>query len=180
MSILARCADVTFNVIFVFVVVFFVIRFLQRVIYSKVFPGRRKFLKELLWEDIISNILEIGETQKNLISQIGKMSPEEIECWYMVLANMYKIQKEIIFLIEKEGIFEHVGNKSKYYVRYLNDINFPLVYIIFKEEESLLRKVDDAIRNMPKSTIQKKLSDQSEKICDEFHLIINTLNTNIS
>ncbi len=181
-SIVVQCADVAFSVIIIFFFIDFTINRISNKIYSKVFKSRRKYLKELLWENIVPNILEISTKEKEFLKQINSFCTIDIEQLAIILSTISDIHLDLLTIIFREGVFEKVeGNQKlhKYYIKYMESIKFPLLYVIFKEEEKIIQQICTILENTArKNDFYEIIFKQYNVILKKYHSVVNLINEN--
>lgn len=177
-STFTRCVDVALNVIIIFFVIYAAINITQRKIYSKRFKKRRQFLKAILWETIIPNLLEVNKLEVEFVSNINGLENTKKSHWCMVLSTLLEMHREVLSMLEREGVFEFVSDGkrvTKTYTKYLNEINFPAVYILFVEEERTLSLVCEKIKN---EALYETVYNQYTLILKKHHDTIKRMKTN--
>ena len=183
--LIVRCADVMCSVIIIFFLVHFIISKITGLVYRKVSKKRKEYLRELLWENIIPNMLDIGESERAFINQINTCNEVDKKQWAISLATITNLYQELMNKIINEGVFETVeGNKNlnKHYKQYIESIKLPLVFVIFAEKEMLL---DEVCKELEKLSLldssYKIVNCEYKKIRKSFNnKIINTLKSNRS
>lgn len=182
--IFIRCVDVAFNVFVIFSVVDLFLGFVNKRIYSKVSKKRREYLKEVLWESIIPNIVEMSAKENDYLSKYENISERNKKQWCITLSALIEMHKELLKTIRQEGVFEQIGTTgcfNKHYKTYLNDINFSSVYVIFKEEEQILLNLCSVLeKQAPTDESYELLYKQFKDVCSGYYDLTKRLNTNKS
>lgn len=179
-SIFARSIDVALDVIVIFYVIYFIISFIQNRIYSKSSKKHRQYLKELLWNDIIPNILEINKIEVEFLSKKDSLTNFNISHWRMILLASLNSHKDIMYMIYSEGIFETISsnnNVSKHYIDYLKNINILLIRQIFNEQLNTLKYICNSVEN--DALYNDYLYDEYNKILKEYNDVVNMINANV-
>ena len=179
-SIFARSIDVALDVIVIFYVIYFIISFIQNRIYSKLSKIHRQYLKELLWNDIIPNILEINKIEVEFLSKKDSLTNFNISHWRMILLASLNSHKDIMYMIYSEGIFETISsnnNVSKHYIDYLKNINILLIRQIFNEQLNTLKYICNSVEN--DVLYNDYLYDEYNKILKEYDDVVNMINANV-
>lgn len=179
-SILVRSIDVALNVIIIFHLIYFIAFFIQNRIYSKSSKKHRRYLKELLWNDIIPSILENNKLELEFLSKKDSLTDFNIIQWRMILLASLNSHKDILNMINSEGFFETVSksnNVSKHYVNYLKEINILLVYQMLNEQLNILTHICNSIKD--DVSYNDCLCDEYYEILQEYNNVINRINTNI-
>lgn len=142
--IAAQLIDVAISVVLLYYCLDFIIRYIQNNIYSKISGKRRAFLRELVYENIIPTISEIGLREQEFICQNDLSCECKNSQAKVQLSKLASLHLDIIHAMESEGILETITKGqplSKKYKKYLEYIRFPLLATIFCEEKRIVESV---------------------------------------
>lgn len=181
-SIFVKCLDVALSVIIIFGISYFFVSIVQNRMYSKRFQKRREYLKELLWENIIPNIIEINNKEIELIKAKVNCGELDEKNWLITASALADLHIEISSLVLRKGVFEKIENDSKirkYYLLYLETIKLPLVHIIFKQEKETIKKFCSILENEAKgNNTFAILHHKYVQICQKYNKITNLIDSN--
>ena len=177
-----RCLDVALNVIVIFYAVYFVLSSIQKRVYSKFLKKRKMYIRDTLWEYVLPNITKANSLEVDFISKNDRLSNIEERHWRMIFSSLLETQREVIAVINSEGVFEFITDIkgiSKHYEAYIELINFPLVYIIFEEEYNTILEVCKIINSfVERDDSYSKLAAQYNQIEKDYSDILDRINSN--
>ncbi len=180
-SIFTRCVDVALSVLAIFFIIYFVARLIQKNIYNKTGKKRRAYLSELLWKNIVPNILEANEIETKFIMNSSQSVEIEKNLSIIKLSTVLKSHKEITDVVDREGIFEYISNNNvdKRYLNLLNEIDFQSIYILFCTEAKTVSLVQNKLSSLEaKDELLNELEKGYIDIKNKYDNLINILRTN--
>ncbi len=182
--IFIKCLDVALSVIIIFGIFYFFVSIVQNRMYSKRFQKRREYLKELLWENIIPNIIEMNRKEIELINVEVDPNGLDEKNWIITASALADLHIDLSTLVLRRGVFEQVESDStirKHYLLYLKTIKLPLVHIIFQQEKETIKNFCSILEAKSKvNNTFNPLLNNYVQIYQNYNTITNLIDGNIT